>query len=189
MKFKISKFYIGIYIFGIISVSGVAFYSLHRILTKSCTILEYLPDIVSVIICAIGFFSFIYSTLFDFQFGTCHIDEDGITLHIGFKKHHHRWEEFTDCDIVGVSVDSVGGKNVANAYWVYFATNPLTYKEKVNFLRKTRRDLKRIAFFQYNAKILDSVLPFIPEQFRGKLKEKGDMIQNNLNIIEKVYNK
>lgn len=187
MKYRISKFYIGVYILAFIFILVINALTIYGIIDYSNTHEDLYFVVFCGLLAVIGDVAYLYQVLFDFQFGSFSVDETRITLYIGFKKYCHRWEEFNDCDVVGVSVDSVAGKNVANAYWVYFATRPLTQKEKIDFLRKTRRDLSRIAFFQYNPQTLQAVLPYLPERFQRVLQEQGDLIQKNLNLMEKIY--
>jgi len=189
MKYRISKFYIGVYILAFIFILVINALTIYGIIDYSNTHEDLYFVVFCGLLAVIGDVAYLYQVLFDFQFGSFSVDETRITLYIGFKKYCHRWEEFNDCDVVGVSVDSVAGKNVANAYWVYFATRPLTQKEKIDFLRKTRRDLDRIAFFQYNAKALNAVMPYISDEFRARLAEREAQIQKQMNLSERIYHR
>jgi len=125
----------------------------------------------------------LYQQLFDFQGGRFSIDQSGITMYIGLKQWHHPWEEVKFCGIVGISVGD------GNTYWVYFSRRLLSLEEKRAFLRKTRRDLKNIAFFQYNAEVLQEVLPFIPPDIAETIRQCAQQIDPQISWIEKTYHK
>ena len=116
----------------------------------------------------IGILAILYSILFDFHGGKYAIDANGIRIYVGLKCYKHPWESLAYCGIVDVDVGSV--TNEVETYWVYFANRKLTVKERTAFLRKTRRDLVNIAFFQYEHEPFELALQYAPEHLRTQLE-------------------
>ena len=117
------------------------------------------------------------------------VSQDGITESMSLKQHFHAWSEFREYGILGINVDYVMGTPVAETYWVYFSTTYLNSQERERFLRKTRKNLKQIAFFQYNKAVLDEILPVLPKPMKDTLKERSVEIEEQMNWLEKVYHK
>lgn len=188
-KYKISKFYIGVYLAALGLL--IPFYIFVIIGAKN-TICVGIIDFFSVLppaIALIGTAVYLYQILFDFHFGKFSVDTNGIFMYIGFKTHFLSWDAVQDCGILGICVESTGGAEVADTYWVYFATYYLSPLEQQRFLRKTRRDLKRIAYFQYNKETLHAVLPSMPEKLATELQQREEQIVQEMNLLEKLYNK
>lgn len=188
-KYKISKFYIGVYLAGLILLSPLYYFCYRWVkeLISTGTIDFYF--IFALAITLIGTVACLYQILFDFHFGKFSVDTSGIFMYIGFKTHFLSWDAIQDCGILGICVESTGGAEVADTYWVYFSTDYLSPLEQQRFLRKTRRDLKRVAYFQYNKETLHAVLPSIPEKFATVLRRREEQIVEEMNLLEKLYNK
>ena len=110
-------------------------------------------------------------------------------MYVGFRKYETRWSEFAYAGILGINVEAVKSIYTSDTFWVYFSKSFLTDKEKMRFLPKTRKDLKRIAYFQYSKPVFDLVLEQVPESLRKQLKEDEEFIIGQMNFWEKVYNK
>lgn len=95
-------------------------------------------------------------------------------MRIGLKTWNHRWSDFVDCGIADVYIGD------GYAFWVYYSNRKLTREEKKDFLKKTRRDLANIAFFQYNKKILEEILPLMPLHFAEKISEEGQRVEEQM---------
>ncbi len=178
-NYKISKYYIGIYVcclilFLVFLATCIYIYILFP--TEWFSYFLLLFDIIAILLV-------IYKILFDFQNGSFSVDTDGIIMRIGFKKRTHKWEDFRDYDIVGVKVGD------GYTYWCYFSTRVLTTEERAAFLRKTRRELDKIAFFQYNAKTLQEILPLMPPEMAEKLLQRAQQIEPNMDWISRIYSK
>lgn len=57
------------------------------------------------------------------------------------------------------------------------------------FLFKTRRDLNRVAYFQFSKPVFGLVLKQVPENMREELKSDEELVIGKMNFWEKVYNK
>ena len=99
------------------------------------------------------------------------------------KKWYHAWLEIRDCGIISVSVGD------GRTFWIYFSERTLTIEEKKDFLRKTRRDLANIAFFQYNTDVLQEVLPSMPDEIADGICNRVREIDPQMTWIEKLYHK
>ena len=165
-KYWISKFYVHTFI-GTIAVLIPSFLWL-------VNIIQEMPDTaweayVCVSSLAIGAGGLAYFLLFDFAGGKFAINADGIRVYVGLKCYTHPWESLTHC---GIAVANVGGgTNTVDTYWIYFANRRLTVNERRVFLRKTRRDLVNIAFFQYEPEPFELALQYAPEHLRTQLEE------------------
>ena len=177
-KHKISKFYIGIYLAGAIVL-------LSRLALGIYMLMEF-ADVYSIVLTAVPAFGcaiLLYQILFDFHFGSFCVDNSGITMNIGFKSYFHAWESVVDYGFVQADVGD------GNTYWLYFSERDLSYDEKHRFLRKTRRDLDDIAFFQYNTAILEEILPFLPERLANHIRNEEPEIRERMTCFEKIYHK
>lgn len=168
-KYRISRFYMGLYLlilplglFGLI----VGIYWM----TTYHDILSLFPIIAGAIVTILP----PLQVLFDFQGGTFSVNEQGIVMRIGLKTWNHRWSDFVDCGIADVYIGD------GYAFWVYYSNRKLTREEKKDFLKKTRRDLANIAFFQYNKKILEEILPLMPLHFAEKISEEGQRVEEQM---------
>ena len=177
-KYPISKFYVGIYIVDAAIILPFLAFGIYC-LTEFMDIY----GIIFTAVGAIGALAWLYQILFDFPFGSFYVDSSGITMNVGFRKYCHAWNAITDVGFVQANVGD------GNTYWVFFSERFLTYDEKRRFLRKTRRDLKSIAYFQYNAAVLKELLPKLPERFAEKIQKEETRVQEQLSLIEKIYHK
>ena len=177
-KYQISKFYVGIYIVG-------AVFLLASLILGIWLLIDAIdvPAITLVAASIVGLFAILYQVLFDFQFGRFWVDRSGITMEVGFRRCFHAWDAVTDFGFVKADVGD------GYTYWLYFSERTLSYDEKCRFLRKTRRDLKNIAFFQYNADDLRELLPKLPEQIAAGIQKEETRIRERMTLIERVYHK
>ncbi|MBQ6116487.1 MAG: PH domain-containing protein [Oscillospiraceae bacterium] len=124
------------------------------------------PDMVApslvLIVGIISGFCFI----FDRPLGRYTVDEEGITTYRGFRTRHFLWEEFVECDIVCAM------KYEKETFWVYFSTRHLAEEERKDFLKKGRKDAESVAYFQYEKKLLQEAVQYMPKQFAEKLNYK-----------------
>lgn len=95
---------------------------------------------------------------------------------IARKRHFIQWSEIVDAGIIGIGNGSVGVGAVSDTYWVYFSTYFLSEHERMCFLSKTRRDLNRIAFFQYNPKIVLEIMSVLPEKISQKITYQESLL-------------
>lgn len=165
-KYWISKFYFHMYI-GILAAFILSFLWILKLF-------QVIPPTVGeacviVTVWVLGIILMVYSLLFDFHGGRFAVDADGILVYVGLKCYKHPWESLTHCGIVDVDVGSVS--NEVDTYWIYFSNHRLTIKERKVFLRKTRRDLVNIAFFQYEHEPFELALQYAPEHLRTQLEE------------------
>lgn len=188
-KYKISKFYIGVYLMGLLFLIPLDIFAIGSVREAVKTGDITLDTIITPAMALIGIAVYLYQILFDFHFGKFSVDASGIFMYIGFKTHFLSWDAIQDCGILGICVESTGGAEVADTYWVYFSTDYLSPLEQQRFLRKTRRDLKRVAYFQYNKETLHAVLPSIPERFATALQQREEQVVQEMNLLEKLYNK
>ena len=188
-KYKISKFYIGVYLMGLLFLIPLDIFAIGSVREAVKTGDITLDTIITPAMALIGIAVYLYKILFDFHFGKFSVDASGIFMYIGFKTHFLSWDAIQDCGILGICVESTGGAEVADTYWVYFSTDYLSPLEQQRFLRKTRRDLKRVAYFQYNKETLHAVLPSIPERFATALQQREEQVVQEMNLLEKLYNK
>jgi hypothetical protein len=91
--------------------------------------------------------------------------------------------------IIPVSVDSVGSKTYANLYVVYFSTRYLTFEEKKSFMSIGRKNLNCIAWFQYRPELISEIIQYLPSQLADSLRAKHIEVQENMNKLERLYNK
>ena len=125
----------------------------------------------------------------DAIFGKFSYNRSGITLFVGSKEYHHKWSDFQYADIIPVSVDSVGSKTYANLYVVYFSTRYLTFEEKKSFMSIGRKNLNCIAWFQYRPELISEIIQYLPSQLADSLRAKHMEVQENMNGLERLYNK
>ena len=179
-KYPVSKYYIG-------------FYSGLLILFLSGTAIQILwfdpIDPIPFTVGIIGILLVIYIMLTDLPTARFCFSQEGITMYIGFKKHKTPWSEFVFAGIVAINVEAVKCIYTSDLFWVYFSKSPLTDKEKRLFLFKTRRDLNRVAYFQFSKPVFDLVLEQVPENLREELKSDEELVIGKMNFWEKVYNK
>lgn len=185
-KYPVSKFYIGVL------GSGLALLILSEAISiwavEESVRMEPSYYIVQAIF-IIGIFSTLYIIFFDLPTAKFSFSDEGITMYVGFKKYETRWSEFAYAGIVAVNVEAVKSIYTSDTFWVYFSKSFLTDREKMRFLSKTRKDLKRIAYFQYSKPMFDQVLEQVPEELRKQLLWDEEHIIGQMNFWEKVYNK
>ncbi len=90
--------------------------------------------------------------------------------------------------IVAVNL-GVKSRTPSDTFWVYFSKTNLTEKERIRFLSKTRRDLNRIAYFQYSESIFNQIMGIVPEKLRRDLTWDRETVVGEMRFWEKVYNK
>lgn len=179
-KYRISKFYLGVYV-AAIPFGLFAFISGIRWLMQDH---DYnLLPLMLLTVGVMGTFLPLYEMIFDFQGGQFYLNAQSICMHIGLKKWMHNWADISDCGVIDTWVGD------GRTFWVYFSTRKLTREEKQRFLLETRRDLANIAFFQYNKKIMDEIIPIIPTNISEILKECDRQIKGQLSETEKLYHR
>lgn len=137
--------------------------------------------LITPAITVLGLADLLYIAVKDMPFASLSVSQAGITEKMGFRELFHNWEDFSDCGILKNHSKLSEGSFAANTYWVFFSTDVLSDQEKRLFLRKTRKDLNRIAFFQYQKEMLDEILPFVPQRFADTLKKQSAMIEQKAN--------
>lgn len=178
-KYKVSKFYIGVFCLALLFV----------IICEAIIIWAEEESVIVHAIAIITVLTGIYIVLTDLPTAKFSFSDEGITMYVGFKKYETRWSEFAYAGILGINVEAIKSIYTSDTFWVYFSKSFLTDKEKLRFLPKTRKDLKRIAYFQYSKPVFDLVLEHVPENLRKQLKEDEEFIIGQMNFWEKVYNK
>lgn len=184
MKYRISKFYIGIYLLCLVFLIPLTYFDIICIKLmiegqRTTGNTEYwllIPSFLTFI----GFAGYLYEIFFGFQFGKFSVDQEGITMIIARKRHFIQWSEIVDAGIIGIGNESVGVGAVSDTYWVYFSTYFLSEHERMCFLSKTRRDLNRIAFFQYNPKVVSEILTVIPAKISEKITYQESLLQKDI---------
>lgn len=179
-KYSVSKYYVCLN-------SGLL------ILFLSGTVIQILwfdpIDPIPFTVGIIGILLVIYIMLTDLPTAKFSFSKEGITMYVGFKKYKTPWSEFVCAGIVAINVEAVRSIYTSDLFWVYFSKSPLTDKEKRLFLFKTRRDLNRVAYFQFSKPVFDLVLEQLPENLREDLKFDEELVIGKMNFWEKVYNK
>lgn len=163
-KCIVSRYFTGIYMCGICFIIALLWISL-RFHSKGVNVTG------NLIISAIGILTGIYLLVVSFPTGTFAVDECGVYMRIGFRRRELLWHEIVECGLISVSA---GGNN--QIYMVYFSSRYLTSDEKIEFLKKTQKDLDHIAFFEPTSKMLNSMMPFIPRSYAVYLKERARQI-------------
>ncbi len=166
-RYKISKFYIGIYSVCLICFLGFL------IFIVDC-IRKWGFDWATVVCLFVGIVSLIagiYSVLFDFQFGSFTINSEGITMYVGLRKYRHIWGDFEAAGIVEVRT----GQD-RHTPFVWFSSHELTIYEKQTFLSKTRRNLQEIAFFQYDYDTFHEIMPNVPSRLSYQLLKDESLL-------------
>lgn len=178
-RIPVSKYYIGTYLVGLffcLIPLVVGLYGMKFLGVDFYIILSFVAGLVGCVI-------IVYQMVFDFQFAKVVVAPVGITMVVGFKKYYHSWEAIIDYGIVDTYV---GDGNIA---WLYFSERLLNNDEKKMFLRKTRKDLNSIAFFQYNKSSLQNVISLFPERISTKILEDEKAVLDKMTWIEKTYHK
>lgn len=185
-KYPVSKFYIGTYYICLLIMLVYEAINIWAVDDSARSDASY------YILHAVGIFGIIiilYCILTDLSTAKFSFSNEGITMYIGFKKHKTPWSEFVCAGIVAINVEAVRSIYTSDLFWVYFSKSPLTDKEKSRFLFKTRRDLNRVAYFQFSKPVFDLVLEQVPENLREELKSDEEFVIGKMNFWEKVYNK
>ena len=184
-KYPVSKFYIGTY-----SICLLIMLVYEALVLSTLTNTTLAPmDYFDISIGIVGILVILYLILTDLSTAKFSFSQDGITMYVGFKKYKTLWSEFICAGIVAINVEAVKCIYTSDLFWVYFSKSPLTDKEKRLFLFKTRRDLNRVAYFQFSKPVFDLVLEQVPENLREELKSDEEFVIGKMNFWEKVYNK
>ena len=185
-KYPVSKFYIGVFCLGLLGTIGYeAIWIWGTEDSARCGADYYILHAIGITTILL----IIYIVLTDLPTAKFSFSDEGIIMYVGFKKYETRWSEFAYAGILGINVEAIKSIYTSDTFWVYFSKSFLTDKEKMRFLPKTRKDLKRIAYFQYSKPVFDLVLEHVPENLRKQLKEDEEFIIGQMNFWEKVYNK
>lgn len=176
-KYKISAFYVGIYVcsmaFFLVPIAAFGLYCIIHV----DPIWGSIPFIVGII----GIVAMAYSMLFDFQMGSFMINESMIIMKVGLREYKHKWNDFADYGFVKAYVGN------GYLYWVYLSTYELSAEQRRRFLKKTRRDLKNIAFFKYNDSKFDEIIGFMPSAMAKKLKEDEIEVREQMSWLEEIH--
>jgi hypothetical protein len=54
---------------------------------------------------------------------------------------------------------------------------------------KGRKDLNCVAWFQYRADLISEIIQYLPSQLADSLRAKHIEVQENMNKLERLYNK
>ena len=185
-KYRVSKFYIGTFCLGLLGTIGYeAIWIWGTEDSARCGADYYILHAVGITTILL----IIYVILTDLPTARFSFSDEGITMYVGFRRYETRWSEFAYAGILGINVEAVKSINTSDTFWVYFSKSFLTDKEKLRFLPKTRKNLKRIAYFQYSKPVFDLVLEQVPEELRKQLLWDEEHIVGQMNFWEKVYNK
>lgn len=185
-KYPVSKLYIGVFgidLFVVVVWEAILIWGTEE--SARCGADYYILHAMAIT----AFLLIVYIVLTDLPTAKFSFSDEGITMYIGFKKYDTPWSEFAYAGIVAVNVEAIKRIYTSDLFWVYFSKSFLTDREKQRFLSKTRKDLKRIAYFQYSKPVFDLVLEHVPENLRKQLKEDEEFIIGQMNFWEKVYNK
>lgn len=185
-KYPVSKFYIGVFclsLLGTIGYEAILIWGTED--SARCGADYYILHAIGITTILL----IIYIVLTDLPTARFSFSDESITMYVGFKKYETRWSEFAYAGILGINVEAVKSINTSDTFWVYFSKSFLTDKEKLRFLPKTRKNLKRIAYFQYSKPMFDLVLEQVPEELRKQLLWDEEHIVGQMNFWEKVYNK
>ena len=172
-RYKISPSYSAIYYGGIIFFVCFILFQIYLLHKLGC---ETTGDIIPLAVGVISLSAAVYSVLADFQCGSFTVDSEGISMRIGLKTIRHAWSYFSAAGIVTVDTGS------SKSLWVWFGKCPLTSEEERVFLRKTRRRLDSMAFFQYRKDVLRAILPDVPNQLAQELLAAESMIASESGI-------
>ena len=176
-KYKISEYYIGIFVLSlglyILPTTGLMIYSIIQV----GTLLTWM----GLLICILGLISLLYKIFFDFGTGSFMVDESKIIMKVGFREYEHRWSDFIDYGFVQSSIMD------GDLQWVYLSTYELSYDPRRLFVKKTRRDLRNIAYFHYNDSSFDEILSFMPKEMAAKLKEEETEVREQMSWLEEFH--
>lgn len=120
--------------------------------------------------------------LFTFQGGKYSVDGTGITMHIGRRHWTLPWNEIRECDMWSLQVGGRSNRSI----WIYFSLRHLEDGEHPLMLSRRWNDLGKTAFFQYSTQDLQELLDIIPPHFAQNLRTKQEMLEEDLNRLEKV---
>lgn len=133
--------------------------------------------------------------LFKFPIGCYTLNKEGVTLYVGQKKYCHNWSDFQYITFYGMDAEQYGAHTFAYTYWICLSEknvrnsisgNPFS---KNNLLKYSRRNLDTIACFQYRKEIVPLLNEYLPEKLKPAFSWHADLIKDNMNWIEKIYNK
>ena len=188
-QYCVSNFSIGLFIVILSWLVVMAFFSFddlkdfisdyrHGIISVAY-LLNPLLELIGIVACG-------HIAVNDMPFAKIIVSENGITESMGLKRYDHTWIEFVEYGILGINMRPVKRASRADTYWVYFSTSPLTPQERIAFLRKTRKDLNRIAFFQYNKTTLREIMPILPDAIASTLDRQSEEIEQQMNRLKRL---
>ena len=186
-KYLISKFYLGFYIFIILFLAG-------GMLFVNYIDGNNLAPIIFYLMCFYVIINFIIY-LFKFPIGAYTLNKEGITLYVGLKKYYHNWSDFQYITFYGMDAEQYGAHTFAYTYWICLSEKNVRYSisynpfSKNNLLKFSRRNLDTIACFQYRKEIVPLLNEYLPEELKAEFVRQADFIKDNMNWIEKIYNK
>ena len=186
-KYLISKFYL------VVDVVVILF-------AVSSMLFQYFlgfEDGFDILIFLISWYVFvaIIIDLFKFPIGSYTLNKEGITLYVGLKKYRHNWSDFQYITFYGMDAEQYGAHTFAYTYWICLSEKNVRYSisynpfSKNNLLKFSRRNLDTIACFQYRKEIVPLLNEYLPEELKPAFSWQADFIKDNMNWIEKIYNK
>lgn len=120
-KYKVSKFYIGVFCLALLFV----------IICEAIIIWAEEESVIVHAIAIITVLTGIYIVLTDLPTARFSFSDEGITMYVGFKKYETRWSEFAYAGILGINVEAIKSIYTSDTFWVYFSKSFLTDKEKM----------------------------------------------------------
>lgn len=186
-KYLISKFYLGFYILMILFFAGCMLF------------VNYIDgnNVIPKIMYIMWWYGIIYVFFLSFKFpiGSYTLNKEGITLYVGLKKYRHNWSDFQYITFYGMDAEQYGAHTFAYTYWICLSEKNVRYSisynpfSKNNLLKFSRRNLDTIACFQYRKEIVPLLNEYLPEELKPAFSWQADLIKDNMNWIEKIYNK
>lgn len=186
-KYLISKFYLGLYIVVILFLAG------GMLFMNYIDGNNVIPTVIYLIFLSQIILLIIYS--FKFPVGAYTLNKEGITLYVGLKKYYHNWSDFQYITFYGMDAEQYGAHTFAYTYWVCLSEKNVRYSisgnpfSKNNLLKYSMRNLDTIACFQYRKEIVPLLNEYLPEELKAEFVRQTDFIKDNMNWIEKIYNK
>ncbi len=164
-RIMVCRYYIGVHVIGLglfaFPMIGISIYMFSKGVDAT----------FELVFSIIGTSAALYLFLFDFPGGVFSLDEERITMRVGLKKRSFFWHEIVECGLIEASA---GGRTRIPI--VYFSSRYLTGNDQEVFLKKTRRDLDHIAFFEPSEKYLKEIYPLLPSCFSEYLKNRARQI-------------
>ena len=186
-KYRVSKLYVGIYLFGI-AVTLIPVVMMPYSIWQEYYAGSWFWGIVYMIVfafCLTGMMLCIYNLFFDFPSASFTIDDKGIRLRMGMKRYSYLWKDFIEYNFIGIKVDRSGNLT----YWIYCSQKRLSNEAISCFFQKTRKELDSIMYFQYNKEPFEELLRYVPEEWAQRLRKQEDEMLEHMRIAEKLYHK